>query len=85
MALNGSATFSAIPGGYHIHKGVFGAGGLSKGKSHREIDPILANTPEVFVRQFISDDRHMGSISFYIIYDSIEYVNEVIEGMVRDA
>ena len=50
-----------------------------------EIDPILANTPEVIVRQFISDDRHMGQISFYIIYDSIEDVNDVIEVMIRDA
>ncbi len=50
-----------------------------------EIDSILANTPDVFVQQFVSDDRQMGQISFYIKYDSIEDVNDVIDGVVEDA
>ena len=53
--------------------------------SSDEIDSVLANTPDVFVQQFVSDDRQMGQISFYIKYDSIEDVNDVIEGMVEAA
>ncbi len=50
-----------------------------------EVDVILASIPDIFEEQFISSDRGMGHMSFYINYDSVEDLNDTIDKMVRDA
>lgn len=50
-----------------------------------EIEKILAATPSIFVDQFISADRRLGHMAFYVSYDSVDEVKKTMDEMMEDA
>lgn len=52
---------------------------------HAEIERILTDTPQVFVSQFVSEDRRTASLSFSVDHRSMTQVNDFIEKVEKRA
>jgi hydrophobe/amphiphile efflux-3 (HAE3) family protein len=53
--------------------------------SQEQIDKVMANTPAPFLRQVLSEDGTMASLSFYTDYISLDKVNELLGLIEQDS